>query len=70
MWQTGLSIDREIRSSVQVSAGYDHTWYGNYFVLDNTLVSPSDFGHTASRVRAIPGCPLKSAASKSAGCTI
>jgi hypothetical protein len=43
MWQTGVSVDREISSNLAVSAGYYHTTYGNFYVLDNTLISPTDF---------------------------
>jgi hypothetical protein len=43
MWQTGVSVDREISANVAVSAGYYHTTYGNFYVLDNTLISPTDF---------------------------
>jgi len=43
MWQIGVAVDREISSNVAVSAGYYHTTYGNFYVLDNTLISPTDF---------------------------
>src|SRR5262249_40754034 len=43
MWQMGLAVDREIRSNLSVSGGYYHTTYGNFYVLDNTLISPTDF---------------------------
>jgi Carboxypeptidase regulatory-like domain len=43
MWQMGLAVDREISSNLAVSAGYYHTTYGNFYVLDNTLISPTDF---------------------------
>ena len=43
MWQTGFGIDRELTSNVLMSLGYYHTWYGNFYVLDNTLVSPTDY---------------------------
>ena len=43
MWQTGVGVDREIRSNVSVSVGYYHTTYGNFYVLQNTLVSPTDY---------------------------
>jgi len=43
MWQMGVAVDREISSNLAVSAGYYHTTYGNFYVLDNTLVSPTDF---------------------------
>jgi hypothetical protein len=61
MWQSGAGIDREIRSNVSVSAGYYHTWYGNFYVLHNTLVAPTDYSSycvnapTDSRLGSISG---------------
>ncbi len=43
MWQSGISVDREVTSKVQMSLGYYHTTYGNFYVLDNTLVAPTDY---------------------------
>jgi hypothetical protein len=43
MWQSSVSVDREITSNVSMSLGYYHTTYGNFYVLDNTLVSPTDY---------------------------
>ena len=43
MWQTGVAVDREVTSNIQVSLGYYHTTYGNFYVLDNTLVAPTDY---------------------------
>jgi hypothetical protein len=43
MWQMGVGVDREIMSNVSVSVGYYHTSYGNFYVLHNTLVAPTDY---------------------------
>jgi hypothetical protein len=43
MWQSGVSVEREVTSRVQMSMGYYHTTYGNFYVLDNTLVAPTDY---------------------------
>jgi hypothetical protein len=43
MWQMGVAVDREISSNLAISAGYYHTTYGNFYVLDNTLVTPADY---------------------------
>lgn len=42
-WQTSVSVDRELRPNVVVNAGYFRTWYGNFMVTDNLLVSPDDY---------------------------
>ncbi len=42
-WQLALSADRQIGSSTRVSLGFYRTWYGNFIVLDNTLVTPGDY---------------------------
>jgi hypothetical protein len=43
MWQSSVSVDREVTSRVSMSLGYYHTTYGNFYVLDNTLVEPTDY---------------------------
>ena len=43
MWQFGVGVDREVTSNIAISAGYYHTTYGNFFVLQNTLTAPSDY---------------------------
>ncbi len=42
-WQTSVTIDREILPYLVVNAGYYRTWYGNFMVIDNQLVTPGDF---------------------------
>ncbi len=42
-WQGALTFQHELTTGVGVSVGYYRTWYGNFLVTDNTLVSPSDF---------------------------
>ena len=42
-WQVALSADRQIGGSTRVSLGFYRTWYGNFIVLDNTLVTPDDY---------------------------
>jgi hypothetical protein len=42
-WQTSVAIDREIIPNLVVNAGYFRTWYGNFMVTDNLLVTPADF---------------------------
>jgi hypothetical protein len=42
-WQGSVSVDRELTPNLVVNAGYYRTWYGNFMVLDNQRVTPSDF---------------------------
>ena len=42
-WQTSVSIDREVVPNLVVNAGYYRTWYGNFMVIDNQKVTPSDY---------------------------
>ena len=42
-WQAAVSLQHELLTGVGVSIGYYRTWYGNFYVTDNTLVSPSDY---------------------------
>src|SRR5262249_34679597 len=42
-WQATVSIQRQLLPGVAVFAGYYRTWYGNFTVTDNLLVTPSDY---------------------------
>jgi hypothetical protein len=42
-WQGSLSFQHELMTGVGLSVGYYRTSYGNFYVTDNTLVSPSDY---------------------------
>jgi hypothetical protein len=42
-WQGSISIDREVLPYLVVNAGYYRTWYGNFMVVDNQRVAPTDF---------------------------
>jgi hypothetical protein len=42
-WQTALTFQHEVVTGLGLNVGYYRTWYGNFYVTDNTLVSPSDF---------------------------
>ena len=42
-WQAALSFQHELMTGLGVSGGYYRTWYGNFAVTDNVLVSPSDY---------------------------
>jgi len=42
-WQFMTSVQRELRQGLAVNVAYFRTWYGNFTVTDNTVVSNSDF---------------------------
>jgi len=42
-WQTAVTLQHELVDRVAINVGYYRTWYGNFYVTDNTLVSASDF---------------------------
>ena len=42
-WQASLSIDREVLPGLAVNAGWYRTWFGNFTVTDNQLVTPADY---------------------------
>ncbi|MBI4486563.1 MAG: hypothetical protein HY655_11185, partial [Acidobacteria bacterium] len=42
-WQGSLAVQHELAQGIGVNVGYFRTWYGNFLVTDNVLVSPSDF---------------------------
>jgi hypothetical protein len=42
-WQIAASIQHEIRPGLAANFGYFRTWFGNFTVTDNVLVTPADF---------------------------
>ena len=42
-WQASISVDREVISGLAVNAGFYRTWFGNFSVTDNLLVTPGDY---------------------------
>jgi hypothetical protein len=42
-WTASASVDHELTRGIAVSAGYFRTWFGNFTVLDNKLVTPADY---------------------------
>jgi hypothetical protein len=43
VWNASLSLQHELAANVSVDVGYFRTWYGNFTVTDNTLVTPADY---------------------------
>jgi hypothetical protein len=42
-WQTSASVQHQLRPGLAVNVGYFRTWFGNFQVVDNVLVTPADF---------------------------
>jgi hypothetical protein len=43
MWQSGLSVQQELRPGMALNVGYFHTWHGNFTATANQAVAPGDF---------------------------
>ena len=42
-WSSSVSVDHQLRPGIAVNAGYTDRSYGNFSVIDNTLVTPADY---------------------------
>ena len=42
-WQWGINLQQELRPRVSLEVGYNRRWWGNFTVIDNTLVTPADY---------------------------
>ena len=42
-WSVSGGVQRQIGSGASIDVSYFRRWYGNFTVVDNQLVSPSDF---------------------------
>ena len=42
-WQGAVTVQHEVVTGLGLNVGYYRTSYGNFYVTDNTLVSPADF---------------------------
>ena len=38
-WQASVSVQHELRPGLALNAGYYGTWYGNFTVTDNVVVT-------------------------------
>ena len=43
IWDASVSVQHELAPNVSVDVGYFRTWFGNFTVTDNTLVTPADY---------------------------
>jgi len=60
MWQLSAGVERQILPNLVVSAGYYRTWYGNFLVVDNLDVTPSDYSPYCVTEPTDPRLPLSS----------
>ena len=42
-WEMGVSVQQEVAPRVGVTVGYYRRWFGNFYTLDNTLTTASDY---------------------------
>src|SRR5439155_16012967 len=42
-YQASAQLQHELRPGLGVAIGYFRTWWGNFTVIENTAVSPSDY---------------------------
>jgi hypothetical protein len=42
-WQGSIGIQHQLRDRWGIDVSYNRTWYGNFTVTDNLLVSPADY---------------------------
>jgi hypothetical protein len=57
-WDLTAEVQRQLGSSMSVTAGYYRNWFGNFMVTDNLAVTPGDFSPycvSAPRDSRLPG---------------
>jgi len=42
-WQASLMLQHQLFANTALNVGYYRTWYGNFLVTDNRLVTPADY---------------------------
>ena len=43
MWQSGVSLQQELRAGMALNVGYFHTSHGNFVATANQALTPADF---------------------------
>jgi len=56
-WELGAAIQHELMPRIGVTAGYYRRWFGNFYTLDNTLTSASDYGQFSVPIPVDPRLP-------------
>ncbi|MEP7305514.1 MAG: carboxypeptidase regulatory-like domain-containing protein [Acidobacteriota bacterium] len=56
-WEMGISVQQEVAPRVAVTAGYYRRWFGNFYTLDNTLTTASDYTQFSVPIPVDPRLP-------------
>lgn len=57
-WQYGINVQRQLIPRLSMEVGYNRRWWGNFTVMDNLAVAPSDYErwvYTAPTDSRLPG---------------
>ena len=56
-WEMGVSVQQEVVPRVGVTVGYYRRWFGNFYTLDNTLTTASDYTQFSVPIPVDPRLP-------------
>ena len=56
-WEMGVSVQQEVAPRVGVTVGYYRRWFGNFYTLDNTLTTASDYTQFSVPIPVDPRLP-------------
>jgi hypothetical protein len=56
-WEMGVSVQQEVAPRVGVTVGYYRRWFGNFYTLDNTLTTSSDYTQFSVPIPVDPRLP-------------
>jgi hypothetical protein len=57
-WQFGVSVQQEIAPRVSVNVGYNRRWFGNFFVVSNSLTTAADYDKWTFTAPQNPALPV------------
>jgi hypothetical protein len=57
IWQSAIAVQQELSPRVGITVGYFRSWYGNFTVTDNLLVTPADYDPFCVTVPVDPRLP-------------
>lgn len=57
-WQLGASVQQEIAPHVSVNVGYNRRWFGNFFVVSNSLTTAADYDKWTFTAPQNPALPV------------
>src|SRR6185436_19077089 len=56
-WEMGVSVQQEVAPRIGVTVGYYRRWFGNFYTLDNTLTTSSDYTQFSVPIPVDPRLP-------------